>query len=711
MFALFSHLSFTAAAAPAPTYQLVPESNLSSSNCVPQNTFSCSGYGFNPQSDCTANSVDAASCQEMKFYTVDSVTMVEFGDSNTEGAYVTCTGGTNDFTNCTTKGAFSITTDYTSATPNINKIASPIGGGTFVGGPYYCPLTRCDVRTEDMWFKVNSPVNEGNQTYLQVKNSSSSNISMSSLYPAFSTFDPSAQITYNVAQIGNNLCVFATSDVGQLLVGCKQYPSTYVPPTNTSSGSCFSNTACASQASANSKVFWSFSSKVVECVRDVLSIVFISNDTNPNCTNLNFLPGLQNGLRNTVMVALVLYVVLFGIKLVTSGKMTSKGEFFMFILKFALVLYFSVGLLGADGNYHNGLTDLIYPGGMAAMTSFSDFVMSASSSSGLCYYDPSQYNDGYQYLALWDSLDCRVAYYLGLYLVNPGSGGVVSGIYGILGTIIPAFFSLEIVFVILIIVYGIFVLSVAVYFVHFYVIAMIFFAITVYIGVIIVPLALFSYTKDYFDSWLKLIISYVIQPVIVTAFMAMMLLMFDMIVYGNCNFTANTTSIPGYTTWTMDGTTCSDANDPRCCQGAYSSTCSVTDCQSSLGWIFLGSLSNSFVNPDTSAIFFDYTTIDASQVAALPTLIETLLKVLLFIYLLSLFGEDLGGFAERLTDGINIGQFATDPGKLFESIMKKITEGAKKAANSDKGGGGGDGVNVQSGGSKARGGVDVAAKK
>jgi hypothetical protein len=113
----------------------------------------------------------------------------------------------------------------------------------------------------------------------------------------------------------------------------------------------------------------------------------------------------------------------------------------------------------------------------------------------------------------------------------------------------------------------------------------------------------------------------------------------------------------------------------------------------------LGALSNSFVDQNTSAIFFDYTTIDSSQITALPTLIQTLLQVLLFIYLLSLFGEDLGGFAARLTDGIDIGQFATAPGKIFEDIMKKMMEGGKKKDKS-KDGNGDSGVSAQGGESK-----------
>ncbi|MGG2309867.1 type IV secretion system protein, partial [Salmonella enterica] len=47
---------------------------------------------------------------------------------------------------------------------------------------------------------------------------------------------------------------------------------------------------------------------------------------------------------------------------------------------------------------------------------------------------------------------------------------------------------------------------------------------------------LFAPTKSYFDGWLRLMISYSLQPMVVAAYMAMMLTVFDQAVFGNCQF-------------------------------------------------------------------------------------------------------------------------------------------------------------------------------
>lgn len=666
----------------ADTITMLPQSSLASSDCV-GTQYSCPGFPSSASQNCSSNSLDSDSCSVFNS-DLNTIKIVELGNVDTEGAYVQCLNE-NDYDSCRKNGNFSVVGDYNSASPNPLRVAHNSGSGAEIKGPngviYYCPMTRCDVRTEG----INFVYEFGGESY---------NMELYVTSPPFASSNPA--ITYSVKQVGNSLCVYAISDAGVLDIGCKNYESLYVP-TSSSKESCFQNTACASDAQSHSKVFWSVSSKVVECVRDVLDLVFL-NDA--KCKNQNFLPGLQQYLRQTVFVALILYIILFGIKLVTNSQLISKGEFFMLFFKIAMVLYFSVGMRLDNGKFESGLSDFVYPAGLAAMTSFSNIIMDGSSSNGLCRYNSSDYEDGYEYLALWDSLDCRVAYYLGLYLIkdSPGSGGnFQSGIYGILGTIIPAFLSLEIVFIILMIIYGIFILSIAVYFVHFYVIAMVAFAITVYLGVIIVPMVLFSYTKQFFDAWIKILFSYVLQPVIITAFMAFLLLVFDGVVYGNCEF-KHSTVFGKYDSWTIDGSACTDQNDPRCsgsvCKDQNGNACDAScvdqngnqctssvseECKKSIGYIFLRVLDQEFLTIQ-SAIFFEYTIV-SSQFSTLISLdfIGKMLKVLLFIYLLSLFARDLGSFAAELTSGTNIGQLATDPNALFKKLMKMATSSKKKS--------------------------------
>lgn len=665
------------------SYPLLPENLLSSSDCSTSN-LSCSSYTFNPDEDCKSGQLDSKFCSEYQNSKLSNVAMVELGNAKTEGAYIKCNGGTEDLDNCIKNGAFSIVSNYQSSTPNTQKIAHNLQTGTQIndpnGFPYYCPIIRCDVRTDDISVFVQAD-SANSASYLSIKKDQ--DLLFEYNLENKSGSSSSSGFVFRGVQFGNNLCTTVATGVGQYILGCKSYPSTYTPPPPPvkPDDSCFKTTSCTSASSSHSRVFWSFSSKVVECVRDVLGIVFINDD---KCQNQNFLPALQKNLRNTVMIAIVLYIIFFGLKLVTSNQLISKNAFFMLILKIALVLYFSVGMKGDNDQYESGLSKVIYPAGMAAMTSFSTFALEAASSGGLCNYNANDYDPGYEYLALWDNLDCHVAYYLGLYMIKDSgvsSNGFASGIYGILGTIIPMLLSLELVLVILVIIYGLFVLAVAIYFVHFYVIAMIAFSITVYIGVIVVPFALFSYTKKFFDAWVKLLLSYVVQPVIVTAFLAFLLLVFDSVIYGNCDFKKGTL-FGSYDTWTIDGTACTDPKNPRCNN--------LTQCKDTFGWIFLGALDKDFIDTK-SAIFFDYAVV-GSQFKSIPNLIGTALKIILFIYLLALFAEDLGSFAARLTSGPNIGQLAKDPAAIFKDIMQAIMGKDKgkgnaggKGKSSDKG--------------------------
>ena len=109
----------------------------------------------------------------------------------------------------------------------------------------------------------------------------------------------------------------------------------------------------------------SLTGRAIMCVRNSLDIMFDEK----NCPDQNILQGLKDNLKNAVFVALVLYIVLLGIKVTTSGEIPKKSEFFTAILKIGFVLYFIQG---------TGLQDIVYQGGRAVMSSLSNFLMAAS---------------------------------------------------------------------------------------------------------------------------------------------------------------------------------------------------------------------------------------------------------------------------------------------------------------------------------------------
>lgn len=68
-----------------------------------------------------------------------------------------------------------------------------------------------------------------------------------------------------------------------------------------------------------------------------------------------------------------------------------------------------------------------------------------------------------------------------------------------------------------------------------YLIAILGLSFTVMIGPLFIPLVIFKATKTYFDSWVKLIVSFGLQPVIMFAYVAMMIIAFDKAVFSGSN--------------------------------------------------------------------------------------------------------------------------------------------------------------------------------
>jgi type IV secretion system protein VirB6 len=401
--------------------------------------------------------------------------------------------------------------------------------------------------------------------------------------------------------------------------------------------------SCFSGEHNRSKALISLTGRVVTCVRNTLDVMF-----DERCVEKNILKNLQAQLKNAVYAALMLYIVLLGIKITASGKPPSKQEIFTAILKFGFVLYFTIG---------SGLNEIVYQGGRAAMSSLSNFLIQASTGK-LCYF--SGYERGYEYLAMWDTIDCRIGHYLFIGM-NKIAGGAMGTIFGVFCLIIPLLFSLQIMLGFFLALFGIFVISIATSIVHFFILAMIGLALMTYFGVIFVPMVLFSFTKKFFENWWTMAVSFTLQPVVMSAFIAFPFLIFDYVMYADCDF------IQRGNLWFIK------------------KTFQSSSCMESLGYqlndIFVGGASPLRT---IRTLFFDIVIITWGKFDVISA---ALLKILFFCYLFMLFAEQGGDLAARITDGPAIGGFATNAGKVLNDFINKITkkpEGDKKGG--DQGG-------------------------
>lgn len=137
------------------------------------------------------------------------------------------------------------------------------------------------------------------------------------------------------------------------------------------------------------------------------------------------------------------------------------------------------------------------------------------------------------YMRLWDMVDCKLSKYFGvsryaqervpksLIIITTA---VFSSAWGI-----PIFVAGIISFIYL--------AMICIRIAHIYIIAFIAVVMLVYISPLIIPAVLFQYTKSIYNSWLNQLIGYLLQPVILFAFLTMMFAIMDRVVYdGNRNF-------------------------------------------------------------------------------------------------------------------------------------------------------------------------------
>jgi len=306
-----------------------------------------------------------------------------------------------------------------------------------------------------------------------------------------------------------------------------------------------------------------------------------------------------------------------------------------------------------------------------------------ASTGKLCYF--SGYERGYEYLAMWDTIDCRIGHYLFAGMTKVVGGGITTmavAIFGVFALIIPLLFSLQIMLGFFLILFGIFIISIAGSIVHFFLLAMIGLGLMTYFGVIFVPMILFSFTKKFFDNWWTMALSFVLQPVVMSAFIAFPFLVFDYVMYADCDFEQRGKL------WFIKGTAQSTA------------------CMESLGY----QLNDIFVSGSkpalrtVKALFFDIVIFSWGNIGAITLAV---LKVLFFCYLFMLFAEQGGDLAAKITDGPAIGKFATKAGKIFNDFMDKITKKPEGGKDDGKSGAQGSGTSVA--GTASRSGVNVSS--
>ncbi|XVN41058.1 MAG: type IV secretion system protein [Rickettsia endosymbiont of Argas persicus] len=514
-------------------------------------------------------------------------------------------------------------------------------------------------------------------------------------------------IVLTVKALDNDVCLLMPTSRGPMPVACKSLSS--IPPTPPPDNPNCSNIGQSCYTGGNySQSLINFSGLAVQCLKETLDKVFFvgnscsSQNQDTQITNLTAFPTFQGYLKQAVNAALILYVMFFAFNMILNREYANIDKIALFIIKFLFVAYFSIGLGPLDfssgtPSRENGILKYGLPLLTSAAPEFAQIIFNAAGSQGLCTFDTSKYKDGYQFYGLWDAIDCRIGYYLGLDLLyNIDKSGILSsfssgGGSGGNNTPIPnlgtpdskspkdltkvgslRFFTVMFGFfmagnIIIFaggIIFSVIFLSVLLYFITHYLVCMITIYVMTYISPIFIPMALFTKTKAYFDGWLKVCFSCALQPAVIAGFIALLITMYDSAIYKNCEFLRH------------------DYEKGDIKFSTFELRLPSTDaekCQESFGYKMLNYYAGKGWE-EHLVILFPIKSITRDVVSILAELLCVLVFSVIFYY----FSKSIGQFASDLTNGPNMDKVTASPTKVVD-LVKKGAAFVKDAVQASQG--------------------------
>ncbi|MDC0864538.1 type IV secretion system protein [Rickettsiaceae bacterium] len=534
----------------------------------------------------------------------------------------------------------------------------------------------------------------------------------------------------------DKMCVGTRAFGGWVQIGCKYIKEPYpisiysdfldVSPEGakdankvTSLAKCGNMGGCYKRAYDNSKATIVMSGPLIECVKEMSAKLMISNSV-CNFDDIKNLMGsstrrssalfqFQVNMHKIVSASLTIYVILFGFRMVLSGNVPQKSELTTFLFKFLFVVYFSVGINITPGSTDDlyrmdGMIQWVLPFLLNGMDALAGWIINASPSK-LCDFSKVYYPDSLQHLRLWDALDCRVSHYLGLdmaqtMIVENASRNHDFSKLDVMSFPIPPYVYLLIPAIIsgipslisLALMYPLLIISVAAFVVNATVVCIISIVILGVLAPLFVPMFLFNYTKGYFDAWVKLLMSFMLQPMVVVVFMTTLFSVYDFGFYGKCkyvhkDFAYSESSFDMSNTVDLESPA-KDGNGSRGTRYFYidQEWTNYTEeeerqCKDSLGFMLnnpfqavydIGEKTiNKAIKSDAivsaPGTYFSLVTVIFDKI---KTLINAMLIACFILYLMYHFSEQLARFAADMTEGVSVGNMAIKPQTLFKAGMK-----------------------------------------
>lgn len=286
-------------------------------------------------------------------------------------------------------------------------------------------------------------------------------------------------------------------------------------------------------------------SVIIGCVQDLLIGLF----SGP----VNMFQQFQFNLKGMVLATLTLYLALAAIKtLLRASNPLSRGEFVMYIVKFALVYAFAAG-----GGWYNTLpsssptSQSLVASMIQIPNTIANWFMTAQNVNDPMNYCQLNYNnqnilserdvatpsngfDTYGFsgtvkLSVWDLVDCKLANYLSFGSCDFSVGGLVS--VWLIGACLFAFPN-GIILAIIMLIYVVSLFFTVFRIAQIFILSLFAITILVFVSPIFMLFWLFDYTKSIFEGWAAMLLGYILYPALLFAFLALMIATFDSVFYG-----------------------------------------------------------------------------------------------------------------------------------------------------------------------------------
>lgn len=323
--------------------------------------------------------------------------------------------------------------------------------------------------------------------------------------------------------------------------------------------SCFINDSCYKTSASFSKAVLPITSNIIECFETSISNVLFGCKGSPTSTNtIGMLEIATKNLSFIGYFVILLYVIIFGIKIALSSYIPQSNEIFGAIFKIGIILFFTNGSLisGTTGIYW------LYDKVLNISSGLSSIVLdSMAMKNNICKYDDALYKNNnnivsyrknFDFIKPFDTLDCLMFFYLGGYLFGYDDTNSIISWDKMRTTAIPRIFTLVFPFLlafdltgVVLLLFGLLILAIVIWVTSLVVLSILFLSILILISPLIIPSILFPYSKGFFDAWLKEIFAYSMITPLLYLYLAIMITSFNGLLFGKTQFAEISGNING----------------------------------------------------------------------------------------------------------------------------------------------------------------------